>query len=762
MYNQFRSKDPKDRLQALKLLRYNLEQVKYDFSTLPDKQQAWNDVVKLTNDSDSYVSIEAAFFLGTLIAKDAEIANNQEVASSLSLKIHILCLSKDPKERFQALKLLRHTLEQVKYNFSFFPDKKQVWSDVIKLINDSESSISQESASLLGILTAKDSKSSLDPTDALSLSLKIHILCLSEDPKERFQALKLLRYSRLSLLPDKQQMWNDLIRLANDQDNYISIDTSSVLRFAFDQVPDKQQAWNDLLILTNNNYDYVKYEAASALGSAFCQMNNKQKAWDDLHKLTDEQNVDIRRGVASSLGLAFSQVPNKQQAWDDLHGFTEDQDISVKRRAANSLGLVFSQIPDKQQAWEDLHRLIESQDLDVKKMAVNSIGFAFPDIPDKEQAYKDLIEMANISNEGPDKEQAYKDLIEMANISNEDIEVYVSKDIKACANHSLGRVSIFKASKAEKEEDFKYELEKAIEFFEKAAQEAPYEWLNLSSFCLPFYRSFHSIIFKTLDSKKEVDKYLAEARSAIESSKNRELLFEAVNKLANASNELQNFEVMSLESKKSELHCLKQHCDDAEFILKLTEKTSPYATEILRKGFPLLNMKLRPLIEEIKEKATIACKDSQSTPVKEITSTVNRDIQKWEIGSQEEMSWYVENLVFTLESSIPKASKNQLIFDKIKQIREEKDLVKQYGIISVIIPLIPKIYMEQKVEQKLCNISKKVEDLTMSLSESKTDITISAGIDYYGNGVKFNKTIPLSIFQRLKKKKLKENVQKQK
>ena len=48
-------------------------------------------------------------------------------------------------------------------------------------------------------------------------------------------------------------------------------------------------------------------------------------------------------------------------------------------------------------------------------------------------------------------------------------------DVRTYANHSLGKISIFKASQAEKEEDYKKELEKAIEFFEKAAQESPYE-----------------------------------------------------------------------------------------------------------------------------------------------------------------------------------------------------------------------------------------------------------------------------------------------
>lgn len=89
------------------------------------------------------------------------------------------------------------------------------------------------------------------------------------------------------------------------------------------------------------------------------------------------------------------------------------------------------------------------------------------------------------------------------------------------------------ASKAEADEDYKKKLEKAIKFFERAAQDAP-ELSKSSKFCLPFYRSFYSIIFKRQQAKGEVYKYLAEAKAAIESSDSKEMLFEAVENLAEA------------------------------------------------------------------------------------------------------------------------------------------------------------------------------------------------------------------------------------
>ena len=74
-------------------------------------------------------------------------------------------------------------------------------------------------------------------------------------------------------------------------------------------------------------------------------------------------------------------------------------------------------------------------------MFAKFLGSAFSDIPDKQQAWDDIIKLNADQNSG--------------------VRVY--------ANYSSGRVSIFRASQAEKEEDYKNELEKAIMFFETAS-----------------------------------------------------------------------------------------------------------------------------------------------------------------------------------------------------------------------------------------------------------------------------------------------------
>jgi HEAT repeat protein len=84
--------------------------------------------------------------------------------------------------------------------------------------------------------------------------------------------------------------------------------------------------------------------------------------------------------------------------------------------------------------------LTKDQDKDVRSWAASALGSAFSQAPDKQQARGDLYRMSN------DKDSS----------------------VRTYANYSLGRVSIFQASQAEIEEDYKKELKEAIEFFEKA------------------------------------------------------------------------------------------------------------------------------------------------------------------------------------------------------------------------------------------------------------------------------------------------------
>ncbi|AKB47449.1 hypothetical protein MSKOL_1672 [Methanosarcina sp. Kolksee] len=721
---------------------------------MPDKQQAWNDLHRLTNDEDSDVRSSAA---EALCSAFSQVPDKQQAWNDLIRLIN----DEDSSVRYNAASVLGSAFSQV-------PDKQQAWNDLIRLTYDKDINVRDNAAFALGDAFSRVSDKQQAWKDLIKLT--------SDDNSDVMFSVALALESAFPQVPDKQQAWNDLIRLINDENREVRLVAAFALSSAFPQVPDKQQVWNDLHRLTNDEDSDVKSIAADALGSSFSQVPDKQQAWNDLIRLTSDDNSDVRYRAAYALDSAFFQVPDKQQAWNDLHRLTNDENSYVKSGAASALGSAFSQVPDKQQAWNDLHRLINDEDKSVRYRAASALGSAFSQVPDKQQAWNDLHRLTNDEESNvrssaasalgfafsqvPDKQQAWNDLHRLNN--DED------RSVRSSSNHSLGRVSIFMASKAATDEDYKKELEKAIEFFETAAKEAIY--YNPAKFCLPFYRSFHTIIFKKQEAREEVNKYLEEAKAAIEDSESKKQLFEAVENLAEALKEVKNLETLDLQAMKGELNFYRKYCDHAAELMKCTDEKAPFATKVLRKGLPILDRNLKELIEEIQEKAKNTYKQSQGTVTEKIAYSVCREVQKWEMGSPEEMTQKVEDIAYVLKKKIGYVSENEYVLNKIEAMRYERNLVKQYEALLFVIEQIPTITVvpedavieninkvSQELGTKVDGLSQEMNEIRISLSPDITqEIEISSGIEIAGTGAALITTIPL---QEISYAEIKEDLQ---
>jgi len=257
------------------------------------------------------------------------------------------------------------------------------------------------------------------------------------------------------------------------------------------------------------------------------------------------------------------------------------------------------------------------------------------------------------------------------------------------------------ASKAVTDEDYKKELEKAIEFFETAAKEAIY--YNPAKFCLPFYRSFHTIIFKKQEAREEVNKYLEEAKAAIEDSESKKHLFEAVENLAEALKEVQNLENLDLEAKKGEINFYRKYCDHAAELMKCTDEKAPFATKVLRKGLPILDRNLKELLEEIQKKAKIACRESIGTDTEAIVCDINKEIQNAISDDQEQYIEIFENILSILKIKIPSIPENKFILSKIEALDNKVISPEKYQDLPLIISIMPtmKVVSEQELDQKL-------------------------------------------------------------
>ena len=166
---------------------------------------------------------------------------------------------------------------------------------------------------------------------------EIHRKAISSEIKERIEAVGQL-LNNFAVLPNKEQAWNDLIRLTQDEDSYVQWNASEALGPAFPHIPDKGQAWNDLIWLTQEEDGHVQWRALEALGLALPHSPDKEQAWNDLIRLTQGKDISARQGAAEALGPAFPHTSDKEQAWNDLHRLTQDEDCFVRASANHTLG----------------------------------------------------------------------------------------------------------------------------------------------------------------------------------------------------------------------------------------------------------------------------------------------------------------------------------------------------------------------------------------------------------------------------------------
>jgi HEAT repeat protein len=443
-------------------------------------------------------------------------------------------------------------------------------------------------------------------------------LISDQDGSVRWRAASALR-SVFSQVPNKDQAWKDLHRLAQDKENCLRWRIAVALRSIFDQVPNKDQAWEDLHRLTQDEDSSVRSRASSVLGSVFSQVPNKDQAWEDLHRLTQDENSIVRWNAAGSLGSVFSQVPNKDQVWNDLHRLIRDEDRTVRWNSSGVLKLVFSQAPNKDQAWDSLHRLTQDEDRNMRFSAAGILGSVFSQVPDKNLAWEDLHRMAQDGVSG----------------------------VRSTSYHSLGRISILKAT--EIDEEFRIRLEEAIEFFRKSLEEAKYS--NPAAFCLPFYQSLHNLLYIEWPKNDEVQKYLSEARKVIETSESRVVLLEAVNNLSKALQEVRAYSIDDIVLRKRDLKSYTKYCFQAAECLREARSKAPLASKVVdytlvEKSIPILDQKIKTLFRDVEATAGELCKSTKGTDLE----AFGRDAYESTRGLNKVESWiaadrYLEEIV---------------------------------------------------------------------------------------------------------------------
>ncbi|NOQ33550.1 MAG: hypothetical protein GQ567_05075 [Methanosarcinales archaeon] len=637
--------------------REGVEQLRSNFADLPDKDEAWEDLIRLTRDNHKWV-----------------------VRCWHNIK-RWLTLTQDENRSVRL-----GAADALISAFQYVPDKDKAWEDLIRLTRDEDQFMRIGAVNALGFAFQYVP----DKDEAWE---DLHRQTKDENGPVRWSATLAFGYA-FQYVSDKYEAWEDLHRLTRDEDHFVRMGAATALSFAFQYVPDKDKAWEDLYRLTRDEDHFVRSSAAAALVSVFQYVPDKDEAWEDLHRLTRDEDSSVRSGVATALISAFQYVFDKDEAWEDLHHLTRDEDISVRICAAAALVSVFQYVPNKDEAWEDLHRLTRDEDSSVRLGAAAALVSAFQYVPNKDEVWEDLHRLTR------DEESS----------------------VRASANHSLGSVSILRATGAENEEGFRKEMKNALEFFERSSNEETY--LHPSSFCLPFYRSFYTIVFEKTESEGEVQRYLTEAKNASKGSKNKEKLLEAVENLASALTEAHN--VTDFNAMKSDLNAYRQYCDRAADLISDAKEGAPGAAQVLQRGLPIIDERIKEIIREIQEKAEAVCRETRGTGTP--YEPLGMEVNKWagELSDRDDLhnkriASIISDNLGEFCNLLPEGEREYLckIVEDLRDESEPKNKIIYIGMaLSYLLP---------SIKSEIQNAAKPMTDKTRSDEQPSQNTTVFAG-----------------------------------
>lgn len=279
------------------------------FSYVPDKQQAWDDLFKLIKDEDSYVRSIATSALGFAYP----YADDKQKVWNV---LHRLTLDNDGGVRSMAAKAISCA-------FSHIPNKKHAWDDIIILANDEFSGVRSSAVDVIyNVLTDLPDEDKqhawkdlieLTNTEGEYLQHEIEIEEMwseidhsDEDDWQVFEDEHIYNEiftslcSAFSLVPDKQQAWEDLNRSLYEYSKSAVI--MNISRHGFSNIPDKQQVWNYLLTLINDENSSSRLSVVGTLYSIYSQMSDKEEVWNDSMRLTTHQYEDVRAYAYQILG----------------------------------------------------------------------------------------------------------------------------------------------------------------------------------------------------------------------------------------------------------------------------------------------------------------------------------------------------------------------------------------------------------------------------------------------------------------------------
>jgi hypothetical protein len=165
-------------------------------------------------------------------------------------------------------------------------------------------------------------------------------------------------------------------------------------------------------------------------------------------------------------------------------------------------------------------------------------------------------------------------------------------------------------------------------------------------------------------------------------------------------------------------------------IKELSILSDQFIRYLRQKEIPSLVQKIKRTTNELLDQSIF----------KDLSSSIYEGLQELEENDIQKISSQIDKITTYLHFFIPDTPKNHSIIQKIDKISEIEELPQKLDIIVEIIPLIPYVVLNDKLEV----ITSKIDNLDVRLSPGPSaSIVISTGLEIAGTGVKYELTIPV-------------------
>ncbi|MGA2934398.1 MAG: hypothetical protein ABSD81_04520 [Methanomicrobiales archaeon] len=154
--------------------------------------------------------------------------------------------------------------------------------------------------------------------------------------------------------------------------------------------------------------------------------------------------------------------------------------------------------------------------------------------------------------------------------------------------------------------------------------------------------------------------------------------------------------------------------------------------------------KLRYYMPEIYEAAEYLWQDSEFSPQSWFAFSTLQKIQRFNVNDMSILDGQIENLVFSLKANIPNIPENKVIIDKIDGIQGKDSTYEKFGVISTIIQLLPKIYLDKRISEKFERFESQLNEIRVCYNPRiEEKLVIKSGLSVFGSGLEHTIEIPI-------------------